>query len=298
MASSSIDFRPDFRHTEFSIEPYLKQHLRLKLDSDSTLCQPFATTGTCPLGASCPLRHVSAAPTNFQPPPPVPQNAHGRTVCKHWLRGLCKKGDRCDFLHEYHLRKMPECWFFAKYGFCSNGDECMYLHVTDDMRIRECPNYRKGFCKLGPECPLKHIRKVACPDYIAGFCSKGPDCRLGHPKFEPEPEPPSSSTRIPDVSGARFLPEATFRLHRKDWLDFAADPNHKTNFGGGGGGYTNYNQQGGGAAGGGAGGRTFRDLSTVECFKCGEFGHFANLCPNPAVPGDRGGLRKRHQDQN
>lgn len=26
-------------------------------------------------------------------------------------------------MHEYHLRKMPECWFFAKYGFCSNGDE-------------------------------------------------------------------------------------------------------------------------------------------------------------------------------
>jgi hypothetical protein len=24
-------------------------------------------------------------------------------------------------MHEYNLRKMPECWFFAKYGFCSNG---------------------------------------------------------------------------------------------------------------------------------------------------------------------------------
>lgn len=100
-------------------------------------------------------------------------------MCKHWLRGLCKKGAGCEFMHEYHLRKMPECWFFAKYGFCSNGDEvgplalsprgaqgpprleakltkriarkmqCMYLHVTEDMRVRECPQYKKGFCRLG-----------------------------------------------------------------------------------------------------------------------------------------------------
>jgi len=30
-------------------------------------------------------------------------------VCKHWLKGLCKKGDACEFLHEYNIRKMPEC---------------------------------------------------------------------------------------------------------------------------------------------------------------------------------------------
>lgn len=168
--------RPDFRHIELNIEPFLKQDMRLKLDADETLCRDFATTGSCPLGATCPQRHVSASPLNFQPPPPVPQSAHARTVCKHWLRGLCKKGQNCDFMHEYNLRKMPECWFFAKYGFCSNGDEvsrragagtrkgslqiltwcrlfhdlqCMYLHVTEDMRIRECPQYRKGFCRKG-----------------------------------------------------------------------------------------------------------------------------------------------------
>ena len=24
-----------------------------------------------------------------------------KVVCKHWLRGLCKRGDACDYLHEY-----------------------------------------------------------------------------------------------------------------------------------------------------------------------------------------------------
>lgn len=39
-----------------------------------------------------------------------------QVVCKHWLRGLCKKGDNCEFLHEYDLSKMPPCHFFINYG--------------------------------------------------------------------------------------------------------------------------------------------------------------------------------------
>jgi hypothetical protein len=33
-------------------------------------------------------------------------------VCKHWLRGLCKKGEMCDYLHEYDEDKMPVCQFY------------------------------------------------------------------------------------------------------------------------------------------------------------------------------------------
>ena len=46
---------------------------------------------------------------------------------------------------------------------------------------------------------------------------------------------------------------------------------------------------GGSGGGGGAGaGRKKLDLSEVLCFKCGEYGHFANHCPNPNKPGQRG----------
>ena len=120
-----------FPNWSASQEPFLKNQLQLRLDADSQLCQSFISTGACPLGPSCPLRHVSPSPLNFQPPKPVPTTSHGRTVCKHWLRGLCKKGAGCEFMHEYHLRKMPECWFFAKYGFCSNGDE-----VSTNLGVR------------------------------------------------------------------------------------------------------------------------------------------------------------------
>lgn len=104
-------------------------------------------------------------------------------VCKHWLRGLCKKNERCDFLHEFNLRKMPECFFFNVYGVCNNSD-CLFMHVKPESAVRECVWYRRGFCKNGAACKNKHIRQQLCWDYYAGFCRLGPECRLGHPKFE------------------------------------------------------------------------------------------------------------------
>lgn len=52
-------------------------------------------------GKLCPFRHDHGEQT---------------VVCKHWLRGLCKKGDQCKFLHQYDLTRMPECYFFSKFG--------------------------------------------------------------------------------------------------------------------------------------------------------------------------------------
>merc|ERR1712080_575167 len=100
-----------------------------------------------------------------------------------WLRGLCKKGQKCEFLHEYNLKKMPECWFFSKYGECSNT-ECLYLHIDPTSTSKECQWYKRGFCRHGNTCINKHIRKKMCYSYFYGLCVKGPKCEFGHPKFE------------------------------------------------------------------------------------------------------------------
>lgn len=141
---------PEFLHTELIVEQRIKSELHppIKLDSDTSICRAHLTPEGCSLGSQCPLRHTTPASTNFIVPF-IPPTAHGRTVCKHWLRGLCKKAAECDFLHEYNLRKMPECWFFTKHGFCSSGDECMYLHITPHHRRAECRSYTAGFCRLG-----------------------------------------------------------------------------------------------------------------------------------------------------
>ncbi|KAF6123779.1 cleavage and polyadenylation specific factor 4 [Phyllostomus discolor] len=116
----------------------------------------------------CPFRHISGEKT---------------VVCKHWLRGLCKKGDQCEFLHEYDMTKMPECYFYSKFGECSNK-ECPFLHIDPESKIKDCPWYDRGFCKHGPLCRHRHTRRVICVNYLVGFCPEGPSCKFMHPRFE------------------------------------------------------------------------------------------------------------------
>ena len=106
-------------------------------------------------------------------------------MCKHWLRGLCKKGDACEYLHEYNLRRMPECAYYARTLTCLNGDDCLYLHIDPKSKRPPCPHYERGFCPLGPYCGLKHVKRdKLCPLYLAGFCPDGRTCKSGsHPRY-------------------------------------------------------------------------------------------------------------------
>lgn len=97
----------------------------------------FFLKGFCAKGNACQFSHSNT----FQKPEKT-------IVCKHWLRGLCKKGDVCEFLHEYNMKRMPECWFFQKYGECSNP-ECLYLHIDPNSRGSICMWYVRGFCRHG-----------------------------------------------------------------------------------------------------------------------------------------------------
>lgn len=260
---------PQFHQNNFPAEFFAKAELGLKLDKDDQICRLALTPAGCPLGPlHCPLRHTQPSAQNFQAPRQAPSHPRERerlsTVCKHWLRGLCKKGDACEFLHEYNLRRMPECWWFAKYGYCSAGDECLYAHPKE-KRI-ECPDYNRGFCKLGPSCPRKHVRKVACQNYLTGFCPLGPECPRGHPK----PNLPSAQDYEKQASAAN--------------REVGPPPP----------GYGRYDY--GGNAGGQSAstlqGPPRRNLDEVLCFKCGEKGHYANHCRNRNVPGNRGGQER------
>ncbi|CAJ1345734.1 unnamed protein product [Effrenium voratum] len=83
-------------------------------------------------------------------------NRGSRTVCRHYLRGLCMKGDKCDYLHQFDPNRMPECMTFLKFGKCLDP-VCMFKHVAASER-QECPRYRLGFCKFGPLCRFTHER--------------------------------------------------------------------------------------------------------------------------------------------
>jgi cleavage and polyadenylation specificity factor subunit 4 len=167
MTTSQVNWELDF-------EPFVRDNLGINyqgpLDRNaqiSDVCK-YYLKGVCFRGHNCPFKHTRSEKS---------------VVCKHWLRGLCKKGEACEFLHEYNLKKMPECWFFTKYGECANF-ECIYQHIDPNAKGRECVWYGRGFCKHGPNCRNKHIRNALCPLYVAGFCPHGPQCELGHPKWD------------------------------------------------------------------------------------------------------------------
>jgi cleavage and polyadenylation specificity factor subunit 4 len=163
-------FHPGLEHS-FHFESFVQETFKLDLkhrpqaelikassalqqqQQQQNVCKYFLK-GTCHRGTQCSFFH--------------PKDARG-VVCKHYLRGLCSKGDLCEFLHEvrtflcdlnrrlnppkqtyiqYNLKRMPECWFFTKYGECSNP-ECLYLHIDPASKIKPCPWYARGFCKHG-----------------------------------------------------------------------------------------------------------------------------------------------------
>lgn len=104
-----LNSQPAQKYT-FSFTPFLLETYRHGISPNRPICKAYLQ-GHCPQGTSCPDRHVAAnSNSNFN-----------NLVCKHWLRGLCKKGEHCEFLHEFNLRKMPECNFFTRNGYCSNG---------------------------------------------------------------------------------------------------------------------------------------------------------------------------------
>lgn len=155
----------------FEVENGLDQVRRLDEAASgmaTDLCPFFFSPNGCTRGDRCQWRHA---------------RNDRLIVCKHYLRGLCKKQDLCDYLHSVDYSRMPECFFFSKYSECSNA-ECPYRHVDPEKKRNECPYYARGFCRHGPKCRHRHVKKVACPNYLAGFCKDGPDCVFGHARFE------------------------------------------------------------------------------------------------------------------
>jgi cleavage and polyadenylation specificity factor subunit 4 len=142
-------------------------------------------------------------------------------VCKHWMRALCKKGDACEFLHEYNLRRMPECKNYNyEHNTCPNGDDCMYQHLTPEAKLPPCPSYDRGFCPLGPICARRHVRKEKlCPFYVAGFCPDGKECQEGaHARFPVNLPKPDVKGTV-DLMGEQEKPQSQYQQTHMGGMD-------------------------------------------------------------------------------
>ncbi|XP_073061252.1 30-kDa cleavage and polyadenylation specificity factor 30-like [Primulina eburnea] len=128
---------------------------------------PDPTAGSASAGLS--TNNPSNAPV------PAPEGIGGgrrsfrQTVCRHWLRSLCMKGDACGFLHQYDKSRMPVCRFFRLYGECREQD-CVYKHTNED--IKECNMYKLGFCPNGPDCRYRHAKLPGPPPPVEEVLQK------------------------------------------------------------------------------------------------------------------------------
>ncbi|XP_012351800.1 cleavage and polyadenylation specificity factor subunit 4 isoform X3 [Nomascus leucogenys] len=168
-------------HIKFDLEIAVEQQLGAQplpfpgMDKSGAAVCEFFLKAACGKGGMCPFRHISGEKT---------------VVCKHWLRGLCKKGDQCEFLHEYDMTKMPECYFYSKFGECSNK-ECPFLHIDPESKIKDCPWYDRGFCK--------HALDLNCP----WEPPSSPHCRSRHSLQQSrEPRRSSGSCRVKTAARA------------------------------------------------------------------------------------------------
>lgn len=84
-------------------------------------------------------------------------------VCKHWLKGLCQKDEKCEYLHQYDLSRMPVCSSITKGKLCT-AEDCVFKHI--DPNLKRCPRYDLGFCIKGPACKERHERSKNPPEYL------------------------------------------------------------------------------------------------------------------------------------
>ncbi|XP_048334849.2 30-kDa cleavage and polyadenylation specificity factor 30 [Ziziphus jujuba] len=147
------------------------------LDAAAATTNPGTASG--PLIQSDPSAGAAANPGAVGPTAPTDPSVPGvnpasrrsfrQTVCRHWLRSLCMKGDACGFLHQYDKSRMPICRFFRMFGECREQD-CVYKHTHED--IKECNMYKLGFCPNGPDCRYRHAKLPGPPPPVEEVLQK------------------------------------------------------------------------------------------------------------------------------
>ncbi|XP_027341158.1 uncharacterized protein LOC113854397 isoform X2 [Abrus precatorius] len=76
------------------------------------------------------------------------------SYCRHYLKGKCYEGDKCQFSHDtVPLTKSKPCVHFTRHS-CMKGDDCPFDHQLSKY---PCTNFvSRGSCSRGDTCMFSH----------------------------------------------------------------------------------------------------------------------------------------------
>ncbi|EEY21076.1 mRNA 3'-end-processing protein YTH1 [Verticillium alfalfae VaMs.102] len=74
-------------------------------------------------------------------------------VCKHWLRGLCKKGAHCEFLHGVQPSARCPSATFSRERLLLQREECFYVHIDPQSSCRPAPTTTWASAPSAPPAP-------------------------------------------------------------------------------------------------------------------------------------------------
>ncbi|EZG56483.1 YT521-B-like domain protein [Gregarina niphandrodes] len=108
--------------------------------------------------------------------------ARHEIVCRHWLRGICIKESRCDFLHVFDDSRMPYCRNQKRHGRCVDQvlGFCALKH--DQQEVRGAGSNRTR--ERSPAMTQSTNGGDVCMRYLFGYCSHGPACHQQHIRLE------------------------------------------------------------------------------------------------------------------
>ncbi len=160
----------------------------------------FNPSVDCPCPCPVPDSDPDPAPVPAPAPTPSPtqdftmskKSQHSKNspmtgTCIFWLKGHCKNGLNCEFLHE-----LRDCEFWLN-GHCKNGKNCTFAHNEDKKAtknigivLRDCDFWLKGYCYTGKSCTFAHdpeklgMTQKDCEFWIRGHCNNGKKCTFKH----------------------------------------------------------------------------------------------------------------------
>lgn len=206
----------------FSPQPVLAPPAENKAPPEPPRAPPSRRS---PRSPSPSLRRRAASPSRGASPSRRPYA--DKDVCRNYLRGNCRRGESCPFLHPMYPegerplpppRKREICRDFAR-GDCPRGLRCIFSHEIDGREI--CRDYARGNCTR-LNCQYVHARhgaRTASPLPPAAPPEEGP---RGYgprkrPRFEYDPPSPMRSISSSEL---RYL------LSLKDEVGALREENH------------------------------------------------------------------------